>query len=114
MVAVWNMSLVGANDAFSQGFAILAQGCTLYMLSACEGAFIVCRCGLVFVNECAILKQAVGILPTVMKMEGRMSPLREMTLDEISMMPEEQLRAVWQLLESVKAFAHFSAQIIAN
>lgn len=38
-----------------------------------------------------------------------MSPLRERAMDEISMMTEEQLRVVLNLLEGLKSFAHLSA-----
>ena len=38
-----------------------------------------------------------------------MSPLRERALDEISMMTEDQLRVVLNLLEGLKSFAHLSS-----
>ena len=40
-----------------------------------------------------------------------MSPLRERALDEISMMTEEQLRVVLNLLDGLKSFAHLSANV---
>ena len=40
-----------------------------------------------------------------------MSPLRERALDEISMMTEDQLRVVLNLLDGLKSFAHLSAHV---
>lgn len=40
-----------------------------------------------------------------------MSPLRERALDEISMMTEDQLRLVLNLLDGLKSFAHLSAHV---
>ena len=40
-----------------------------------------------------------------------MSPLRERAMDEISMMTEDQLRVVLNLLEGLKSFAHLSAHV---
>lgn len=38
-----------------------------------------------------------------------MSPLRERAMDEISMMTEDQLRVILNLLDGLKSFAHLSA-----
>lgn len=40
-----------------------------------------------------------------------MSPLRERAMDEISMMTEDQLRVVLNLLEGLKSFAHLSSHV---
>ena len=40
-----------------------------------------------------------------------MSPLRERAMDEISMMTEDQLRVVLNLLDGLKSFAHLSAHV---
>ena len=37
-----------------------------------------------------------------------MSPLRERAMDEISMMTEDQLRVILNLLDGLKSFAHLS------
>ncbi len=40
-----------------------------------------------------------------------MSPLRERAMDEISMMTEDQLRVVLNLLDGLISFAHLSAHV---
>ncbi len=40
-----------------------------------------------------------------------MPPLRERAMDEISMMTEDQLRVVLNLLDGLKSFAHLSAHV---